>query len=172
MRPHAERLVNTDASRCFEWGALWRSWRGRKNATAASLCQRNVSVIGGPPYEDVFLGRALSQADAAVRFVDLSPAYFHDAGGFKARPSTLLWHGRNDADFRRRSLALHAWKGTQHCDAQPQMRCSKRRHSKSCAGLPLTYCEVWSATPPGSPERCSFELVDLGRELGKREHRG
>ena len=97
------------------------------------------------PWEDVFLGAALSHAARGARLAVVHvgtsgrPGVFSWEWGVKAAPSTLLWHMRLKQP--QRIYALEAWAAKEgaRCDlAFSQLAC---REYVSCAGARWEACE-------------------------------
>ena len=85
------------------------------NATAARVGGRKRG--SWKPWEDVFLGYALSAMSAAssrMLVVDIGWALYYEQWGFKVRPATMLWHAKGGKDANR-IRALHHWATGHHC---------------------------------------------------------
>ena len=151
---------------------------GRHSTTDAELPPFSCGVSshqcsGGPkhdkPWEDVWLGMALSRARRAenVATVHLNSEQFHDEWGFKSRPTALVWHSRLDTDIHRRYPTVHAWgmAGARCAEGPYEVRCRRRQNGRgvpylvhTCANNSWMNCHV---VRRDDATNCSREEVDL-----------
>lgn len=131
---------------------------------------------GGPkqdkPWEDVWLGMALSRARRAetVATVHLNGEQFHDEWGFRSRQTALVWHSRMDTDIHRRYPTVHAWGMGEPCAEGPyDVRCRRRQGGRgvpymvhTCANNSWMNCHVVRRSDgESSATNCSSSVVDL-----------
>lgn len=113
------------------------------------------------PWEDVWLGFAISQLDQfpRVTYVDFSSAAFPDGHGLYAAAATLSWHCRMHPDFAPRAYTLEKWKELgaelQLCDfARSHLFCAHEK-IRSCAGAVNRICRI------RAPTNCSIAYHSL-----------
>ena len=162
MRPHALRLIATDATRCFRYSALWRL--SKQNTTRPGAvkeyrpeCNGLVEVL--PPYEDVWTGFALDHlSNTRILAVDILDA-FADSYGFRAGQATLAWHSRVDSAFGIRAQLLHNWSAVQFCNGS--------RHLLECGpAIPACHgAHEWHHCKLVRPHGCDTMLSNLHQLL-------
>lgn len=161
-------LIDGDADRCYRGSAAMRASKILRNQTILGPCAGAQQVP--MPYEDVWLGHALSMvASGPSTFVGLDSALFNTwAWGFTARESLVVWHSNADADFPRRSTVLRDWVANEtanHCrEASFQLRCDHDLGKRvpganvSCSRTPLNWCRLTSS--------CSGSVVNMWEYMG------
>ena len=168
MRPHALRLVATDATRCFRYSALWRLTKQMQHNKTRSIalsndrlgCNGLIDVL--PPYEDVWTGFALDHlSKTRILAVDMLGA-FHDSYGFMAGQATLAWHSRVDGAFNIRAQLLHNWSTPQYCNGS--------RHQIECGhAVPACHGDhEWHYCRVKVPHGCDTKQHDLHQLLYKK----